>query len=87
MKRRFEDETILKEMDEHRRKFIKKVIVGTAFAAPVIHSFSMDGLKLRMGAGVARADEKSGFDAAGPPDGTKVVEPLPPPVSPIGVSS
>lgn len=81
MKRRFEDETILKEVDENRRNFIKKVIIGSAFAAPVIHSFSMDGLKIRMGAGEARADEKSGFDSTSPSEGPSMA---PAPVSPVG---
>jgi hypothetical protein len=49
MEKRFNDEDILKVVDESKRDFIKKVVVGTAFAVPVINSFSMDGLKIRMG--------------------------------------
>lgn len=84
MEKRFKDETILKSVDETRRNFIKKVVVGTAFAVPVINSFSMDGLRVRMSAGQARADEKTGFDAAGPGAGPDMA---PAPVSPFGPSS
>ncbi|MFP4088191.1 MAG: hypothetical protein ACLFUL_15515 [Desulfobacteraceae bacterium] len=49
MGREFIDENVLQAVDENRRGFIKKVIVGTAFAVPVINSFSMDGLKARIG--------------------------------------
>lgn len=68
MEKRFRDEKILKEVGENRRDFMKKVIVGTAFAAPVIYSFSMDGLKIRMGVNQACADtdDKKGFDIPGP---------------------
>ena len=81
MESRFENEDILKEVDEQRRDFIKKVVVGTAFAVPVIHSFSMDGLKVRMGADRARADtdNKKGFDKPGTDKDPSVVEPGPRP--------
>ena len=39
----FEDE-VLPEVDEGRRGFIRKIAVGTAFAAPVVASFDMTGL-------------------------------------------
>lgn len=38
------NEDILNSVDESRRDFLRKVIVGTAFAAPLMASFSMDGL-------------------------------------------
>jgi len=43
------NETILEKVDAKRRGFVKKVIVGTAFAAPVVSSFSMDGLSIKIG--------------------------------------
>lgn len=43
-----EDE-VLEKVDPDRRGFVRKVIVGTAFAAPVISSFSMDGLSIKVG--------------------------------------
>ena len=86
MEKRFEDDGILKAVNESRRDFIKKVVVGTAFAVPVINSFSMDGLKVRMGVGQAGADAKEGFDSSGPDKPGVVapgpVTPRPPPVSP-----
>ena len=35
---------ILEQVDQDKRDFLKKVIVGTAFVTPVVASFSMDGL-------------------------------------------
>lgn len=49
----FQDEDLLKGVDKKRRDFIKKVVIGTAFAVPLINSFSMDGLKVRL----SNADE------------------------------
>jgi hypothetical protein len=40
---------VLEKVDPDRRGFVRKVIVGTAFAAPVISSFSMDGLSIKVG--------------------------------------
>ena len=37
-------EEILSSADASRRDFLKKVLVGTTFAAPVLASFSMEGL-------------------------------------------
>jgi hypothetical protein len=37
-------EEILSSADSNRRDFLKKVLAGTTFAAPVIASFSMEGL-------------------------------------------
>lgn len=37
-------EEILSSADASRRDFLKKVLAGTTFAAPVIASFSMEGL-------------------------------------------
>jgi hypothetical protein len=78
MERHFEEKALLEAVDERRRDFIKKVVVGTAFAVPVINSFSMDGLKLRTGVNQAGADEKKGFDSVAP---DRVAVP-PPPASP-----
>jgi hypothetical protein len=68
MEKKFEDGRILEKVDEDKRDFIKKVIVGTAFAVPVINSFSMDGLKIDLAAKMARADEydqPKGYDQGG----------------------
>ena len=40
---------VLEKVSSDRRGFVKKVIVGTAFAAPVVSSFSMDGLSIKVG--------------------------------------
>lgn len=37
------DET--KEIDQQKRKLLKKVLIGTAFTAPLIQSFSMKDFK------------------------------------------
>jgi hypothetical protein len=37
------NETVLDGVDEGRREFVKKLVAGTAFAAPLLASFSMDG--------------------------------------------
>jgi hypothetical protein len=38
------DPRILESIDESKRSSIRKLILGSAFAAPVVASFSMDGL-------------------------------------------
>ncbi|CAN5905064.1 hypothetical protein BH20PSE1_BH20PSE1_22870 [soil metagenome] len=38
------NEDVLNGVDETRRDFLRKVIVGTAFVTPLMASFSMDGL-------------------------------------------
>jgi hypothetical protein len=40
-----EFESALDDVDAGRRSFLKKVVVGTAFAAPVVSSFTMTGIK------------------------------------------
>jgi len=42
-----EVERILGRFDPGRREFIKKVLLGAAYAVPVVASFSMDGLTVR----------------------------------------
>jgi len=37
-------EKILGKVDVNRRGFVRKVIVGSTFAAPIVTSFSMDSL-------------------------------------------
>jgi len=82
MEKRFIEDDILEGVDKKRRDFIKKVAIGTAFAVPVINSFSMDGLKVRLGPGQAGADEKGGFDASSPGMVAVPVDKRPPPASP-----
>jgi len=81
MEKRFIEDDILEGVDKKRRDFIKKVVVGTAFAVPVINSFSMDGLKVRLGPGQAGADKKGGFDAPSP--GVVVPGPVTPGPRPV----
>jgi hypothetical protein len=40
------DAPILDKVDPGKRDFVRKVIKGTAFAVPVVASFSMDGLTI-----------------------------------------
>lgn len=40
-----DDRQLLESAGKSRRKFVKKVIAGTAFAAPLIASFPMNGLR------------------------------------------
>ena len=35
---------ILEQVDPEKRDFLKKVLAGTAFVAPIVASFSMEGL-------------------------------------------
>ena len=46
-------EEILKNVDPSRRDFVRTVIAGTAFAVPLMTTFSMEGLSVN----VATADE------------------------------
>jgi len=75
MGKHFANEDVLKAVDDNRRDFIKKVVVGTAFAVPVIHSFSMDGLKVRMGEPQAAADPRPGDPGGGPGPGGPPISP------------
>jgi len=44
---------LLAEVSEEKRNFLKRLIAGTAFAVPVILSFSMDSLKLKAAYGAS----------------------------------
>lgn len=39
------NDSVLEKVDGSRRGFLKKVLKGSAFAAPLIASFSMNGLQ------------------------------------------
>ena len=39
-------EEVLQHVDESKRDFVKKVLIGTAFAVPVITSYSMDNFRM-----------------------------------------
>jgi len=39
-------DSVLERADPAKRAFLKTIIVGTAFVAPTVASFSMDGLSL-----------------------------------------
>ncbi len=41
-----QDEAMIENVDEGKRTFLKKVLIGTVFAAPVVQSYSMDKFKL-----------------------------------------
>jgi len=43
MKKNKPNETALDTIEEGRREFVKKLVAGSAFAAPLLASFSMDG--------------------------------------------
>jgi len=43
MKKKKPNEIVFDSVDEGRREFVKKLVAGTAFAAPLLASFSMDG--------------------------------------------
>ena len=77
MEKRLEDDRILEKVDEKKRDFLKKVVIGTAFAVPVINSFSMEGLKIDLTGRMAKADEFDkpgvGYDAVVQPSGKKPV--------------
>ena len=62
MGKKLEDEKLLEKVDEAKRDFIRKVVIGTAFAVPVINSFSMEGLKIDLSGRMAKADE---YDKSG----------------------
>jgi len=57
MEKRFQDERALEGIDVEKRDFLKKVVIGTAFAVPVINSFSMEGLKIDLSGKSAKADD------------------------------
>ena len=38
------DPRVLEPVDEGKRKSMRKIIVGTAFAAPIVTSFPINGL-------------------------------------------
>ena len=75
MEKRLEDDRILEKVDEKKRDFLKKVVIGTAFAVPVINSFSMEGLKIDLTGRMAKADEFDkpgvGYDAGVKPSDKK----------------
>lgn len=43
------DNKVLDRIDPKRRKFMKRVVVGTAFAVPAMVSFDMDSLSVHVG--------------------------------------
>ncbi len=40
------DDSVLDKVDPAKRSFVRKVVMGTAFVAPVVASFSIDGLTI-----------------------------------------
>jgi hypothetical protein len=40
-----EPEEILERVGDDRRSFLRKMVIGTAFAAPVVSSFSLHGMQ------------------------------------------
>jgi hypothetical protein len=46
------EEKVVESVDKGRRAFVKKVIVGTAFAVPVVQSFSMEGFRTPKAKGI-----------------------------------
>ena len=44
-----EPDEVLEHVGHDRRKFIKRVVIGAAFAVPVVSSFSMSGANTAAG--------------------------------------
>lgn len=42
-----EQDGLFEKVDEQKRSFLKHLAIGSAFAIPVMQSFSMDGLKVK----------------------------------------
>lgn len=40
------DDAVLDKVDPSKRAFVGKIVKGTAFAAPIVASFSLDGLTI-----------------------------------------
>lgn len=47
-------DSVLDKVDPAKRSFVRKVVTGTAFVAPVVASFSLDGLTI--------GDARAGID-------------------------
>ena len=47
MENKVDQDLLFDKVDEEKRDFLKKIVLGSAFALPLIQSFSMDGLKVR----------------------------------------
>ena len=50
------NEKVLEKVDAKRRGFVRKVIIGTAFVAPIVSSFSMDELSIKVGRSALAGD-------------------------------
>jgi hypothetical protein len=47
MKKEEINKDLLEKVDAKRRDFLRKLVISSAFAVPVIVSFSMDGIRLK----------------------------------------
>ena len=47
MENREVNEKVLSRVDAHRRAFVKRLVTGAAFAAPVLATFTIDALTVR----------------------------------------
>ena len=59
-----EEKDIFERVDSRRRSFLKKIVVGTAFAVPAMVSFDKNSLSVHMG-NQARADGSGGGGGEG----------------------
>lgn len=64
-------QNLLEAVDDSRRAFLKKLILGSAFVVPAVSSFSMSGLGV---------DEASAF-------GSNVTVGVPPPIFPLAIGA
>jgi hypothetical protein len=66
MEEREVNERVLSRVEAHRRDFVKRIVAGAAFAAPVLATFSIDALTPRS----AEAQGRNGGLAATPEPST-----------------
>jgi hypothetical protein len=58
-------EEVEKEFGQDRRTFIKRLVIGTAFAAPVVSSFTMAGVSAITGSSTPKGINPNTTDPGG----------------------
>lgn len=78
-------EDALDAVGDSRRRFVKRLVVGSAFAAPVVSSFSMNGVSSVFaqssqvsGRGTGTGPDVGGSDVTNPPNTTTPPTTTPP---------
>jgi hypothetical protein len=59
------EEAVLERIDPKRRAFMKRVLVGTAFAAPAMVSFDTKSISVHVGSNAYASAAGSGGNAEG----------------------